>query len=205
METDDKGRLTLQLRPRDYALLVECQGFKKSFTHLEVREANQPQAVSVMLEVGRGSTVEVQPEVSNSLTIRSDQYHVSATLSLAELKAMPHITLTVHNAHTNAEETYSGVRAADILAKMGAPLGSELHGEALANYIVAAGSDGYRVVLAIGEVDPSFHPGEVLVADAMDGKPLDAHSGPLKLVVSEDKRPARSVRNLTTIEIKAAP
>ena len=38
----------------------------------------------------------------------------------------------------------------------------------------------------------------------MNGKRLDEHSGPLKLVVTEDKRPARSVRNLTTIELKAA-
>jgi hypothetical protein len=36
----------------------------------------------------------------------------------------------------------------------------------------------------------------------MNGKPLDAHSGPLKLVVTEDKRPARSVRNLTALELK---
>jgi len=206
METDDKGRLTLQLRPRDYALVVECQGFKKSVTHFEVRESNQPQTVSVVLQVGGGSHVEVEPAPSkDSLTLRTDQYHISATLSSAELKAMPHVTLTVHNSHTNADETYSGVRLADLLIKMGAPLGSELHGGALASYIVATGSDGYQAVLALGEVDPGFHPGEVLVADAMDGKPLDAHSGPLKLVVSEDKRPARSVRNLTMIEIKAAP
>jgi hypothetical protein len=117
---------------------------------------------------------------------------------------MPHITVTVHNPHTNADEVYSGVRLADLLAKMNAPLGSELHGEALANYIVATGSDGYQAVLALGEVDPAFHPGEVIVADAMNGKPLDAHSGPFKLVVSEDKRPARAVRNLTTIELKSA-
>jgi hypothetical protein len=36
----------------------------------------------------------------------------------------------------------------------------------------------------------------------MNGKPLDDHSGPLKLVVTDDKRPARSVRNLTTIELR---
>ncbi len=126
------------------------------------------------------------------------------TLTLADLKAMPHITVTVHNPHTSADETYSGVRLADLLLKVGAPLGKDLHGEALANYVVAIGTDGYKAVLALGEIDPSFHPGEVLVADSMDGKPLDAHSGPLKLVVSEDKRPARSVRNLVTIELKSA-
>jgi hypothetical protein len=125
------------------------------------------------------------------------------TLYLTDLKAMPHITVTFHNAHTNTEETYSGVRLADILTKFKAPLGNELRGQALAAYIVATGSDGYKAVLALGEVDPSFHPGEVLVADMMDGKPLDAHSGPLKLVVTEDKRPARSVRNLVSIELKS--
>jgi hypothetical protein len=117
---------------------------------------------------------------------------------------MPHGTLTVHNPHANADETYSGLRLANLLLRVGAPLGKDLHGEALANYVVAVGSDGYKAVLALSEIDPSFHPGEVLVADSMDGKPLDAHNGPLKLVVSEDQRPARCVRNLVTIELESA-
>jgi DMSO/TMAO reductase YedYZ molybdopterin-dependent catalytic subunit len=69
---------------------------------------------------------------------------------------------------------------------------------------VATGADGYKVVLALGEIDPEFHPGQVLVADSMDGKPLGPQTGPLRLIVSEDKRPARSVRNLVSIEIKSA-
>jgi hypothetical protein len=138
----------------------------------------------------------------DALTLLTDSDHKSVVLSAAELKAVPHIIVTIHNVHTNADETYSGVRVSDLLAKLGVPLGNELRGKALANYIVATGSDGYKAVLALGEVDSSFHPGEVLVADAIDGKPLDAHSGPFKLVVSEDKRPARSVRNLVSIEVK---
>ena len=130
--------------------------------------------------------------------------HEPLHLSTAELKALPHVTVTFHNSHTNADETYSGVRLSDLLAKLGAPLGDALRGKALANYVVATGSDGYKSVLALGEIDPSFHPGDVIVADAMDGKPLDAHSGPFKLVVTEDKRPARSVRNLVSIELRSA-
>jgi hypothetical protein len=140
----------------------------------------------------------------DALTLLTYSDHKSIVLSAAELKALPHISLTIHNSHTNADETYSGVRLSDLLARIGAPLGGELRGKALAHYVVATGSDGYKAVLALGEVDPSFHPGEVLVADTMDGKPLDAHSGPFKLVVSEDKRPARSVRNLTSVELKDA-
>jgi DMSO/TMAO reductase YedYZ molybdopterin-dependent catalytic subunit len=130
-------------------------------------------------------------------------YHDPVTLTSTDLKAMPHLTVTIYNSHSNADETYSGVRVADLLVKVGAPLGNDLRGKALAQYIVAAGSDGYQTVLALGEIDPGFHPGEVLVTDTMDGKPLDTHSGPLKLVVTEDKHPARSVRNLVEIELKA--
>jgi len=137
-----------------------------------------------------------------TLTLLSFSDPKPVVLSPDELKTLSHISVTIHNSHTNADETYSGVRLSDLLTKLGAPLGSELRGKALAGYVVATGSDGYKAVLALGEVDPGFHSGEVLVADTIDGKPLDAHSGPFKLVVTEDKRPARSVRNLVSIELK---
>ncbi len=141
----------------------------------------------------------------DELTLLTYSGHEPVMLSAAELKTVSHISVTIHNSHTKADEVYSGVRLSDLLAKMGAPLGSELRGKALANYIVATGSDGYQAVLALAEVDPGFHPGEIIVADTMNGKPLDAHSGPFKLVVTEDKRPARSVRNLMSIELKSGP
>ncbi len=49
---------------------------------------------------------------------------------------------------------------------------------ALSGYIVATGSDSYVAVIALAEVDPSFHSGEVIVADTMNGEPLDPKSGP---------------------------
>jgi hypothetical protein len=42
-----------------------------------------------------------------------------------------------------------------------------------------------------------------MVADAMDGKPI-AEDGPLKLVATGEKRPARWVRNLVAIRVMAA-
>jgi hypothetical protein len=87
-----------------------------------------------------------------------------------------------------------------LLAKVNAPLGEELHGEAMKSYLVAAGSDGYSVVLSLAEVDPSFHESQVLVADTRDGKPLGNY-GPFQLIVSEDKRPARWVYNLSSITL----
>lgn len=161
--------------------------------------------VACLLVAGNLVAQQPAPEASEkSELVLTATGHEPLRLSATNFKALPHITVTFHNTHTNADETYSGVRLSDLLAKLQAPLGDALRGKALANYVVAAGSDGYKSVLALGEVDPSFHPGEVIVADAMDGKPLDAHSGPFKLVVTEDKRPARSVRNLVSIDLRLA-
>ena len=100
------------------------------------------------------------------------------TLTPADLKALPQKTVTFHNVHTKADETYSGVPLTDLLAKYGAPTGDKLRGKGLSDYIVATGSDGYKAVLALAETDPSFHPGDVIVADTMDGKPIGDKDGP---------------------------
>ncbi len=126
------------------------------------------------------------------------------SVSREDLRAKPHTTIVVHDAHTNQDETYSGVLLIELLKQVGVPTGHDVRGKALSQYIVATGSDGYKAVLALAEVEPDFHPGEVIVADALDGKPLDAKTGPFRLVVSEDKRPARSVRNLVSIELGSA-
>ena len=126
------------------------------------------------------------------------------TVSQDSLKSLPHKTLTIHDHHTNADETYSGVPLIELLKQVGAPTGHDVRGKVLSKYIVATGSDGYKAVLALAETEPDFHPGDVLVADAMDGKPLGAKTGPFRLIVSEDKRPARSVRNLVSVELKSA-
>jgi hypothetical protein len=214
--TDDKGQLALDLKPGGYAIFVRVPGFMPGIAHLDVVNAGLPhsdapaakpaQTFPIVLQLGATGSPTVSPvSLKDGLFVSAYPYHVPAGFSFAELKAMTHLTTTFHNAHTNADETYSGVRLADLLGKLGAPLGRELRGEALTNFVVATGADGYQAILALAEVDPEFHPGEVLVADTMNGQPLDAHSGPLKLVVTEDKRPARSVRNLTTIELKLFP
>ncbi len=127
-----------------------------------------------------------------------------STISLDALKSLPHKTVTVHNPHENTDETYSGVPLIELLKQVGAPVGKDVHGKALAEYVVAIGSDGYKAVLALAETEPDFHPGEVLVADTINGKPLDSKIGPFRLVVTDDKRPARSVRNLVSVELKVA-
>jgi hypothetical protein len=119
----------------------------------------------------------------------------------ATLAALPHKTITVYNEHAKANQTYSGVPLIDLLKPLGAP--DKPHGKDFRLYLVAEGSDGYRVVYSLGEITPDVHDATVLVADAMDAKSI-ADDGPLKLVATGETRPARWVRNLVAIRVRTA-
>ncbi|MEI9967618.1 MAG: hypothetical protein WDM87_02945 [Terracidiphilus sp.] len=125
----------------------------------------------------------------------------SAAWTAATLAALPHTTVTVHNEHTKADETYSGVPLIALLTPLGVT--DKPRGKDLRLYVVAAGSDGYEVVYSIGEVTPDVHDATVLVADTENGAPINA-DGPLKLVAAGEKRPARWVRNLVSITVRTA-
>jgi hypothetical protein len=159
---------------------------------------------SFVLALAATSCILAQQEAGAAGTLKVVAQGQTQSFSADDFKNLPHKTVIFHNPHTNSDETYSGVPLIDLLAKQGVPHGHDLRGKGLSEYIVATGSDGYKAVLALAEVDPEFHPGDVIVADAIDGKPLDAKAGPFRLVVTEDKRPARSVHNLVSIEVRQA-
>jgi hypothetical protein len=125
----------------------------------------------------------------------------SAEWTPATLAALPHKTITVFNEHAKANQTYSGVPLIDLLTRLGVP--DKPHGKDLRLYLVAEGSDGYEAVYTVAEVNPDVHDAIVIVADALEGKPL-ADDGPLKLVATGEKRPARWVRNLVAVQVLTA-
>jgi len=111
------------------------------------------------------------------------------------------VSVAVPNEHTKANDTYSGVPLMDLLAPQGVPAGP--HGAAMRIYLVAEGSDGYKAVYSLAEVNPAVQDSTVIVADTENGEPL-AGDGPLKLVDTHDKHPARWVRNLVAIKVMTA-
>lgn len=209
LETDDHGHLSLNLQPGSYAVFVSAQGFKKATLQFDVAavagdanaNASAIQTVPVVLQLGETRSPAVYPK--DSLVLTAESYHAQVVLSPTELQSLPHVSVKVHNPHTDKDETYSGVPLATLLSMINAPIGKELHGEALATYLVATGTDGYSAVLSLAEADPSFHDGQIVVADARDGQPL-GKSGPFQLIVSDDKRPARWVHNLAAIALQSA-
>ena len=127
------------------------------------------------------------------------------TLTVDQLRQMPQQSVSMVNPHTKSTEKYEGARLADVLAKAGAPSGKKLRGDQMRDYVEVTGRDGYQAVFALAEIDPAFQDNQVLVAIAMDGKPLDEKLGPVRIVAPQDKRPARSVRMVTSIAIRRAP
>ena len=125
----------------------------------------------------------------------------SAEWTAATLAALPHTMVSVYNEHTKANETYAGVPVIDLLTKLGVP--DKPRGKQFKIYLVVVGSDGYEVVYSLGEITPDVHDATVLVADSEDGKPI-ADDGPLKMVATGEKRPARWVRNVVAIRVLTA-
>ena len=138
--------------------------------------------------------------LSTSLTLTVDGK--ATTFSVADLKAMAQKTVKVHNAHTNADETYSGVALGDLLAKAGFVADKTTQRKMLHSYLQVEGTDKYWVLYSLTEVEGSEHVGDVIVATSVDGKDLGA-DGELKLVSTEDKKPQRWVRNLAAIALKS--
>ena len=101
--------------------------------------------------------------------------------------------------------TYEGVRLTELLRLVDAPTGARVHAEAVKDYLVVTGGDGFRAVLSLAETDGSVQPHATILADKRDGAPLPDHDRPYRLVVDGDKKPSRSVYAITRIEVKVLP
>jgi DMSO/TMAO reductase YedYZ molybdopterin-dependent catalytic subunit len=104
--------------------------------------------------------------------------------------------------HDGKAVSFEGITLSDILVLAGVPTGE--HAKTLDMYLVVEASDGYRVAFSLPELNSTLTDKVVIVADSRDGKPLTATEGPLRLVVPDEKRQARWVRQVITITIKKA-
>ena len=118
------------------------------------------------------------------------------TLTTADLQSMPRMTVLVEQ--QGGQARYEGVLAGEILKRAGARLGRDLSGKA---YVRASAKDGYAVVFSLAELDQEFTPNDIIIADTLDGKPLPATQGPLRLIAPRDKHGSRFVRMLQRLEV----
>ena len=97
----------------------------------------------------------------------------------SDLKAGPRIRVSA-SVHGN-DHKFEGVALATLLAKVSPPI-DRLKAEALDQAVLVSARDGYRVAFGIAELDPTIRSQVIIVADTMDGAPIDAEDGPLRLI-----------------------
>jgi len=169
-----------------------------------LRENSWPPRISILsslLVLLLFTPARVSAQTSRAVAIRiSGDLPKHLDLSAADLAAFQRQTIRVTDEQGRQVE-YGGVPIAEILEKAGAPLGKELKGPNMALAVIARAPDGYRVLFSMTEFDRAFSDRVILLADRRDGKPLDSRDGPLRLVVPGDKRHARWIRGVTTLEV----
>jgi DMSO/TMAO reductase YedYZ molybdopterin-dependent catalytic subunit len=123
-------------------------------------------------------------------------------LSFADLAQFQHQSLRATD-ELGKESLFEGVLVAEILKAAGVKFGKELRGKKLADYLLVETADGYRVVFALPEFDPSFFKDTlVLLADRRDGNPLGESDGQLRLIIPHEKRYARWGRHVVALHVK---
>ena len=122
------------------------------------------------------------------------------SITVADLKKMPRITIS-RSDKDNKMHQYTGVLLSELLVQGGATMGNALRGEQLTKYVLVEASDGYQVIFALAELDAAFSENKIIVADTIDGAPLAAADGPFRIIVQDDKRPARCIKQVSSIKV----
>jgi len=138
------------------------------------------------------------------LTIRVPEA-APLTFNAAELAALPRVHLEAVEPHAKTKHTYSGLSVRDLLIKAGAPLGAAMRGSAHRMVVRVSARDGYVAVFALAEFDEAFSSRSLLLATQVDGAPLPEKSAPLQLIAPGDKRGARWVRMVDSLEVITLP
>ena len=126
----------------------------------------------------------------------------SVTLTPEALADLPRSRVTV--AGGSGPQVYEGPALAYVMRAARLPVGMRAHGEPMKGYLVVRGADGYAAALSAAEADKELHEDVVILADRLDGQPLPAAEGPWRLVIDDDIRPWRSVRQVVAMDYRVA-
>jgi len=123
-------------------------------------------------------------------------------LSSSSLAGLPRISVRVHIHGSNETAVYEGVSLGDLVRKFNAPADKAIRGANLSLAVIVKAADGYQVIFVLPELDPAFNNKIVLLADSRNGEPLSGKEGPFRLIVPDEARQARWVRQVTSFVIR---
>jgi len=143
--------------------------------------------------------------VSDQLTI-SGQATEPATftpITLAALDQATSETATFLSGAGQVTDTYTGVSLWTLLQDQGLVTDPTIKNDVLRFGVVATGSDGYRALISLGEIDPAFGNQPDLVAYEDTGGQFgpDGSAGAMRLVVPGDHAGGRYISNLADLRV----
>lgn len=136
------------------------------------------------------------------------QVGTPTVLDRPALAALPQTstTQTYTAGGTPVTDTFTGPTLNAVLAVAGGVvLTPGVRNDILHKYVIATGSDGYKAVIAAGELDPRFgnKPDLVAITDSLGRLP--GSDGVARTVAAGDRAGGRYVSNLVSLEVGSAP
>jgi len=134
-----------------------------------------------------------------------------AAFTQADLAARAPVTATYSFSSGSGPQThtYTGANLWSLLGDAGIQVDGAVKNDVLSRYLLATGADGYKVVFALGELNPDFGNKAATVAYAETtagvSAPLGTTDGPFRVTAPGDVKGGRYVSNLTRLDVVAAP
>ena len=143
----------------------------------------------------------ISPQATLSGAVADPTIVTPATL--AALNQCTTETATYLAGSTPTTDTYTGVSLWTLIQDAGLLTDPAIKNDLLGFAVVATGSDGYRAVISLGEIDPMFGHQLDLVAYAETKGQLGpgGSDGALRLVVPGDLAGGRYVSNLVSLQV----
>lgn len=130
------------------------------------------------------------------------QVKTTQTFDVAGLKALVAAgTVAEKTFVQSSSATYKGAYLWDLLSSASVGLKtSSRKNSTISMVAVATGSDGYRAMVSLGEINPGFGNKNVLIAYELNNAVLDT-SGAFRLVVPNEVKQGRLVSNLIEVKV----
>jgi DMSO/TMAO reductase YedYZ molybdopterin-dependent catalytic subunit len=126
--------------------------------------------------------------------------HCDTRLSMEQLHTLPLHDVRVIE-RDGSEAIYQGAWLGDVL-DLGCDSAAHLdkHGS-LRAVVKVTGADGFVAVVALAEAMPDFSDHPVMLAWQRNGEALSERHGPFQLVLADNRKPGRNVRQVKCLEV----
>ena len=157
--------------------------------------------VQSLPEPGPGGAGGTSPQATLSGAVADPTIVTPETLS--KLFSATTETATYLAGSASTTDSYTGVSLWNLIQSAGVLTDPAIKNDLLGFAVVATGSDGYRAVISLGEIAPSFgnQPDLVAYADTNGQLGPNGSDGALRLVVPGDHAGGRYVSNLVSLQV----